>query len=251
MENDRQGSVAWRGWTTALACLLVGACAMTEVAAAGEPKAGAGRGRVVVGGHYRYQRRCVTVTKLRDGAVHYRWEQDNARGSGVMPADQLGRACKLAKKAPLRRGPLNAAEAKLMVAAHDALRAKYRAPGLRWSATIATYAQRWALRLAKQKRCGLEHRRTHRYGENLAMWGGGGALREPPSKAVDQWAGEFRVWDRSRIFTRASFPAGHLTQILWRGSKEVGCGRATCGDDRVVIVCNYAPAGNVLGQKIY
>jgi len=167
-----------------------------------------------------------------------------ARGTTAAPppAPREGR--------PGRRGALDPTEARAMVQAHNRLRAELGLGPQRWSDPIAAYAQRWADHLAAKRRCRLEHRRANRYGENLASWGGSGALQQSVAKAVDQWATEKRIWNRSRTFSGASMPAGHYTQIIWRKSSQVGCGRAVCGDS-VVVVCNYDPPGNVMGAPIY
>jgi hypothetical protein len=40
---------------------------------------------------------------------------------------------------------------------------------------------------------------------------------------------------------------GHFTQVVWRGTKQIGCGVSQCnGMD--VWVCQYDPPGNVRGQ---
>lgn len=41
---------------------------------------------------------------------------------------------------------------------------------------------------------------------------------------------------------------GHFTQVVWKGSKEVGFGKAHGKDGRVVVVGNYHPPGNVMGH---
>ena len=41
---------------------------------------------------------------------------------------------------------------------------------------------------------------------------------------------------------------GHFTQVVWKGSKEVGIGKAFGNDGRVFVVANYYPAGNILGK---
>jgi hypothetical protein len=40
----------------------------------------------------------------------------------------------------------------------------------------------------------------------------------------------------------------HYTQIIWRGTRTVGCALASNATDDY-LVCRYAPAGNVVGQK--
>ena len=51
--------------------------------------------------------------------------------------------------------------------------------------------------------------------------------------------------------------AGHFTQMVWKGTKEVGCATNTCSflaglsDPNipyVFTVCNYAPPGNYQGE---
>ncbi|MCI5139186.1 MAG: hypothetical protein D3922_12405, partial [Candidatus Electrothrix sp. AR1] len=44
---------------------------------------------------------------------------------------------------------------------------------------------------------------------------------------------------------------GHYTQVVWRSTKEVGCGMASCNDKAQLWVCQYNPRGNMLGQKPY
>jgi hypothetical protein len=43
----------------------------------------------------------------------------------------------------------------------------------------------------------------------------------------------------------------HYTQVIWAATRRIGCGRAARTGDLVMYVCNYAPAGNVIGQFPY
>ena len=43
--------------------------------------------------------------------------------------------------------------------------------------------------------------------------------------------------------------AGHFSQVVWKGSREIGIGRAFADNGQTVyVVCNYLPAGNVIGR---
>jgi len=45
---------------------------------------------------------------------------------------------------------------------------------------------------------------------------------------------------------------GHYTQVVWRKTTRVGCGEAiNAKNGKIFLVCQYADAGNVWGQKPY
>ena len=41
---------------------------------------------------------------------------------------------------------------------------------------------------------------------------------------------------------------GHFSQVVWKGSKELGVGKAQDGKGKCIVVCNYRPAGNMKGS---
>lgn len=42
---------------------------------------------------------------------------------------------------------------------------------------------------------------------------------------------------------------GHFTQLVWRNTTDVGCGRKWCGERRRwYLVCEYWPRGNIIGE---
>jgi uncharacterized protein YkwD len=130
-------------------------------------------------------------------------------------------------------------DAAAILAAHNDSRARHCASPLAWSADLAQTAQRWADRLARS--CSLQHS-GGRYGENL--WAGtAGAF--PARQVADAWYGEASKYDFER--PGFSMQTGHFTQLVWVGSKTLGCGTATCKGLRIW-VCNYDPPGNVEGQ---
>jgi len=130
--------------------------------------------------------------------------------------------------------------AQRFVDAHNAVRAKHCAPPLTWSPKLATVAQKWADTL-KAKGCAFGHS-GGQYGENLAA-GTEGVL--DPEATVKMWYDEIAKYR----FPNGGFSmdTGHFTQVVWRGTSQVGCGHSQCkGND--IWVCNYDPAGNWDGQ---
>ena len=127
-----------------------------------------------------------------------------------------------------------------LVDEHNAVRARHCAPPLAWSPKLAAVAQAWAEHL-RDHGCGFDHSRTQ-YGENLA---GGSAGMLDAASIVGMWAEERAAYD----FRRGGFSmeTGHFTQVVWRGTTQVGCGSATC-NGMAVWVCNYDPPGNVQGR---
>jgi hypothetical protein len=41
---------------------------------------------------------------------------------------------------------------------------------------------------------------------------------------------------------------GHYTQLMWRDTGRVGCAKSDNGENEV-LVCRYAAAGNVIGER--
>lgn len=69
----------------------------------------------------------------------------------------------------------------------------------------------------------------------------------------DLWADE-KVHYNFAANTCAVEPCGHYTQIVWATSTKVGCGFSFCPartEFPYMLVCNYAPAGNFIGQRPY
>ena len=137
------------------------------------------------------------------------------------------------------------------VDAHNAVRAAVKKPAgytrpwtpippIAWSDEVAGTAQDWADQLRENNKCALKHSET-RYGENLA---GGKDL--DIAQAVKMWAKEGDKYHYSPVYD-FQIPTAHYTQVVWRKTTHIGCGRAECGS-KVVIVCRYSPAGNHIGK---
>lgn len=124
--------------------------------------------------------------------------------------------------------------------AHNRLRALHCAPPLEWSDSIASVAQSWADQLNSEG-CKFYHSKNG-YGENLAM---GTSSAYGMNSLVDMWYSEKSSYSyRSPGF---SMSTGHFTQVVWKGSSQIGCGVTNCNGN-TVLVCNYSPPGNYEGQ---
>lgn len=133
--------------------------------------------------------------------------------------------------------------AREMVTSHNAVRARVGIAPLRWSDTLASFAQQWANHLIQS---GLfAHSQNPKYGENLYEISGGAAT---PATVVNTWAEEVLDYDYGTNNCRAV--CGHYTQVVWRDTSEVGCAVARTGA-REVWVCEYNPPGNWVGRKPY
>ncbi len=65
---------------------------------------------------------------------------------------------------------------------------------------------------------------------------------------VKAWYDEEPLYDYNN--PGFSSDTGHFTQVVWKSTKEIGCGyRTGCGGSWPnVWVCQYNPAGNVIGN---
>jgi hypothetical protein len=135
-----------------------------------------------------------------------------------------------------------------LLEAHNQYRAEVDVPPLAWSDTLAASAQTWADQLAATDT--FAHSDADGYGENI--WKGTTGAYSLTSM-VESWGSEQEYFIPNATFPDVSttgnwFDVGHYTQIIWRDTTEVGCGLAT-GHGWDVLVCQYSPPGNYLGQK--
>lgn len=128
-------------------------------------------------------------------------------------------------------------------------------PPLTWDPLLAAIAQDWAERCESSNGLLLDHNpdRSNMYdgsvGENIAA-SSGDTLSGP--HAVALWMGEKPFYDHT-TGACSSEPCGHYTQVVWRDTLRVGCASVFCEGLAYPtnVVCNYAPAGNVIGQRPY
>lgn len=146
---------------------------------------------------------------------------------------------------------LSKKEIDAMVAAHNRLRSQQGVPAIKWSDDLARYAQIWADRLSRNG-CKMDHRPEEGefrqlYGENIALTIQGGSFVD---QAVGMWEKE-RAKYKGQPLTEENFgEVGHYTQIMWRKTTQIGCGISNC-KSFTIVVCNYDPPGNFLGQSAW
>lgn len=137
-----------------------------------------------------------------------------------------------------------------MLERHNIARNAVAAPPLIWDAQLVKSAQKYANILAASGQ--FEHDPANigpdSQGENLWM-GTRGAFSYV--EMVNAWI------DERRYFKKGPFPdnsntgnwgdVGHYTQIIWPTTTKLGCALASNqGND--VLVCRYAPGGNIIGR---
>ncbi|KAF7955932.1 hypothetical protein EAE96_004853 [Botrytis aclada] len=146
------------------------------------------------------------------------------------------------------------------VAAHNNARASHQASAMTWNQTLANFA-------AQEGSCTkFAHDLTAGggdYGQNIAVSGNSDATAFTTEAAladhIKQWYEEESLFGSLYGVASPSEAVGdflHFTQIVWQGSHQVGCAVKTCGTDNSIYpgmyiwysVCNYYPAGNVIGE---
>jgi pathogenesis-related protein 1 len=142
-------------------------------------------------------------------------------------------------------------EVRQLLASHNEARLDVGLAEVVWSDRLAVYAQEWADHLASTSRR-MEHRPhsgrwKQEHGENLFM---GTAGYYGVTDAVAVWVKEKSAYGGGSIEQSTVHAYGHYTQLVWRNTKRVGCAKVECAGN-VIIVCNYDPPGNVLGQTPY
>jgi pathogenesis-related protein 1 len=117
-----------------------------------------------------------------------------------------------------------------------------------WSSSIANSAQKYAHYLASSGK--FDHDRNSGYGENLYT----ASVDVGYVEAINSWYAEKSSYNYSSNRCTDG-ECRHYTQMIWKKSTELGCGKSTYKRGRYkgwsVIVCRYAPAGNYVGYRPY
>jgi len=145
---------------------------------------------------------------------------------------------------------------------------------LKWNNQLAKFAMEWARTLKDSNQCNMQHSPgTDRQnlggfsyaGENL-YWSWTSAqisTNEVPlygKLAAEGWYSEMKYfsyggpdagYDKCPMRNRDGYEQiGHLTQMLWDTTTDLGCDYALCngGGMSIVVACVYGPGGNWYGE---
>ncbi|KAI0444373.1 CAP domain-containing protein [Xylaria telfairii] len=117
-------------------------------------------------------------------------------------------------------------------------RGEHNATAVVWNTTLAEYAASYLNSEAVGSECKFAHSGGP-FGENLALG------YPDATRAVEGWGDERAKYN----FAKPGFSAatGHFTQLVWKSTTDVGCGRRLCDGRGWYLACEYWPPGNVIG----
>jgi hypothetical protein len=157
-------------------------------------------------------------------------------------------------------GKLTELDVNAILAVHNRERAAVGVAPLVWSDKLAADAQVWADHMATTGQIGhdTEHLATLGEGESIAGYFHGECTWHLPSRAdmvcthspigesPENWVTEKPKYHGEIVTADNYLVFGHYTQMVWKNTKEIGCGFAGSS-----LVCRYSPPGNHFGEKPY
>jgi len=161
----------------------------------------------------------------------------------------------IALSAPLMTGTIDRTSQleQRLLAAHNRERTRVGVPALAWDPQLAADAAVWAKELARTgsfAHSPADPSDPETQGENL--WGGTPGAWSP-EEMVGYWIAEKQDY-KPGIFPAVSKSGklenvGHYTQVIWRGSRKLGCALDRFRQEEV-LVCRYSEGGNVIGEQV-
>ncbi|XP_062552937.1 uncharacterized protein LOC134218091 [Armigeres subalbatus] len=133
-----------------------------------------------------------------------------------------------------------------MLRHHNEHRRRHGAPDLVLHKELVRDAQQWAEILARDDR--FTYRQNSKYGENLyCLWSSDRHAKPSAKDVCRSWYEEVKQYPFNQE-PRGVIKGGQFTQMVWKGTKELGVGIGQTRSGKVIVVCTYYPRGNVLGQ---
>jgi uncharacterized protein YkwD len=141
------------------------------------------------------------------------------------------------------------------VSQHNTYRATHKSPNITISDSLNSSAQAWAENIASSGQFQHSTNRNN-VGENIyASFTTQTSIDATTlgNGAVSDWYSEVKNYNYAS--PGFSSNTGHFTQVVWKGSTQLGCGAAQgtatiqgTTYNAFYVVCQYAAAGNVQGQ---
>ena len=122
---------------------------------------------------------------------------------------------------------------------------------------LNNFAQNYAENLASRNV--MEHsKKEDRYkvygdwtGENLYYcWTTNKNITLTGADGVDWWYDEIKDYDFAKGCSKNGGVVGHFTQLIWKGSTQLGIGVARSSKNNVYVVGNYHPGGNFNNMEL-
>ncbi|KAI3324647.1 PR-1-like protein [Xylariaceae sp. AK1471] len=113
----------------------------------------------------------------------------------------------------------------------------HNASAVAWNKTLESFAADYLDKVGDED-CKFAHSGGP-YGENLAL----GCSNA--TSCVEAWGDEGKKYNYQK--GKFSEDTGHFTQLVWKNTTDVGCGKRLCGEKGWYLVCEYWPRGNVIG----
>ncbi|XP_025202336.1 uncharacterized protein LOC112599595 isoform X1 [Melanaphis sacchari] len=125
---------------------------------------------------------------------------------------------------------------------HNDYRLKHGSGPLTLNKMLCRNALTWAKTLAKDDK--FIHQPDNPFGENLfSIWS---SNQVTARDAICNWYKAGKDYDYSR--EPRIIKSGQFTQLVWKGSHSMGIAMVKGKSGRIVIVANYNPPGNIMGQ---
>ncbi len=131
-----------------------------------------------------------------------------------------------------------------IVSKHNYYRQMYSVPEIIFDPILSDYSEQRANSIINVE--SFEHVSNCPYGENLYC----SYDLDNVSNCVDKWMSESANWNEMENNWMED-GLGHFSQVVWRGSTNLGIGKSYMSNGLLVIVCNYYPSGNLVGEMPY
>ena len=127
---------------------------------------------------------------------------------------------------------------------HNYHRKRHQVDILVRNAEIEAVAQSYSDHLAEIDE--MKHSGNKKYGENLFYCWASRGICVSGKTSSQSWYDEVKDYDYDN--PGFAMNTGHFTQLVWKGSKQIGCGASCNNSNKCYVTCNYYPPGNYIGQ---